>query len=38
MDEEMVEVSSVEFTMAAVITEAKALDPATLKEARRRMD
>ena len=27
-----------EFTMAAVIAEAKALDPAMLKEARRRMD
>ena len=38
MDEEMVEVSSVEFAMAAVIAEAEALDPATLEEARRRMD
>ena len=38
MDEEMVEIGSMEFAMAAVIAEAKALDPATLKEARRRMD
>ena len=38
MDKEMVEVSSVEFAMAAVIVEAEALDPAMLKEARRRMD
>ena len=38
MDEEIVEVSSMEFTMAAVIDEAQALDPATLKEVRRRMD
>ena len=35
MDEEMVEVSSMEFTMAAVITEAEALDSATLEEVRR---
>jgi hypothetical protein len=34
----MVEVSSVEFAMATVIAEAVALDPATLKEVRRRMD
>ena len=38
MDKEMVEVSSMEFTMATGIAEAKALDPATLEEARRRMD
>ena len=38
MDKKMVEVGSVEFAMAAVIAEAEALDPATLKEARRRMD
>jgi hypothetical protein len=38
MDEEMVEVGSMEFTMAAVIAEAEALDPATLEEAKRRMD
>ena len=35
MDKEMVEVSSMEFTMAAVIAEAEALDPAKLKKARR---
>ena len=35
MDKEMVEVSSMEFAMAAVIAEAEALDPAKLKEARR---
>ena len=38
MDEEMVEIGSMEFAMAAVIAEAKSLDPATLEEARRRMD
>ena len=38
MDKEMVEISSVEFAMAAVIAEANTLDPATLEEARRRMD
>jgi hypothetical protein len=38
MDEEMVEVGSTESTMAAVIAEAEALDPALLEEARRRMD
>ena len=38
MDKEMVEVSSMEFAMATVIAEAEALDPATLEEARRRMD
>ena len=38
MDQEMVEIGSVEFAMAAVIAEAEALDPATLEEARRRMD
>ena len=38
MDEEMVQIGSMEFAMATVIVEAKALDPATLEEARRRMD
>ena len=38
MDKEMVEFGSVEFAMTTVITEAEALDPATLKEVRRRMD
>ena len=38
IDEEMVEVGSIEFAMAAVIAEAEALDPATLEEMRRRMD
>jgi hypothetical protein len=38
MDKEMVEISSMEFAMAAVITEAEALDPAMLEEVRRRMD
>ena len=38
MDKEMVEIGSMEFAMATVITEAKTLDPATLKKARRRMD
>ena len=38
IDEEMVEVGSIEFAMAAVIAEAEALDPATLEEVRRRMD
>ena len=38
MDEEMVEVGSMEFAMATVIAKAKELDPATLKEVRRRMD
>ena len=34
----MVVVGSMEFVMAAVIVEAEALDPATLEEAKRRMD
>ena len=38
MDEEMVEVGSMELAMAAVIAKAEALDPATLEKARRRMD
>ena len=38
MDEEMVEIGSMEFAVAAVIAEAEALDPAMLEEARRRMD
>ena len=38
MVEEMVEIGIVEFTMAAVIAEAEALDPAILEEARRRID
>ena len=36
--EEMVEISSMEFAMDAVIAEAKALDPAMPEEVRRRMD
>ena len=38
MDKKMVEVGSMEFAMATVIAEAKALDPVTLEEVRRRMD
>ena len=38
MDEEMVEIGSMEFAMATVIAETEALDPATLEEVRRRMD
>ena len=38
MDEEMVQIGSMEFAMATVIVEAETLDPATLEEARRRMD
>ena len=38
MDKEMVEVSSMEFTMATMIAEAEGLDPATLEEVRRRKD
>ena len=38
MDKKMVEIGSMEFAMATVIAEVEALDPATLKEARRRMD
>ena len=38
MNKEMVEISSMEFEMATVIAEAKALDLAMLEEVRRRMD
>ena len=35
MDEEMVEIGSMEFAMATVIAETEALDPATLEEVRK---
>ena len=38
MDEEMVEISNMEFAMATVIAEAEALNPATLEEVRRSVD
>ena len=38
MNKEVVEICSMKFKMAAVIAEAKVLDPAMLEEVRRRMD
>ena len=38
MEKEMVKVGGMEFSIATVIAEAEALDPAMLEELRRRMD